>query len=738
MLSTSRRVVGTAVALVLAGGASAQDCTWEWVNPTPPRIDIYRLKHEVNAFVGVGAAGNIVRSTDGYRWEVAESDVDADLFGIDWGGGSFVAVGDGAILRSPDGYDWTAVYENSGVVLLDVEFSASRFVAVGNGLDGNFLTSPFGVEWELAPVPWGGGADSIAGSNDGFYVAVGTDIWFSPDGYAWEYQDSVPVSQSFSGESSDAKKVGSDLFELDRVDLAWTGSRLLWASGSDLWSHDLEEEWELVFVLGGCPPFSDWLGVAAGPGWALASGISICPSPYLEPTVSLMVSIDGGETFNDPWETELGGFPGLARYGSRWVAAGALGDVITSSNGATWSCQGGECSSTACADGFVDLASGDDWWVAVGGVGLCDNDLKRRAGGTAARSSDGSRWETMALPGDRFRGVAYLEPEFIGIGDYWIARSTDGTTWTTESSPEGAVLHAVGSGDGWVVTVGQGGALYASDDGLNWIEPFHLVTADLDRVVWDGEQFIVLGRGGTIMLSADVVNWTSALTNATADLKGAAAGEDRRIAVGEDGVILASTDGRVWAPRRSGVSSSLRDVTYAEDRFVAVGWDDHPDGSRPGVVLASTDGVGWTRFSMPGEALKRVRRTEDSWLVVGGDRTIMKIDCLGTLIEAETEHIHVPQGDTIDLEVRLSEDVEVDTPLIVQSSLPGQVSVPRRVMVLADSDTVFVPVTGTSVVAGAILTLSLPQSLGGGSTTILASVEPPQGTPRTPSGRVRP
>ena len=98
----------------------------------------------------------------------------------------------------------------------------------------------------------------------------------------------------------------------------------------------------------------------------------------------------------------------------------------------------------------------------------------------------------------------------------------------------------------------------------------------------------------------------------------------------------------------------------------------------------------------------------------------------------------MPHGDTLYLEVRLSEDVEADTPLIVQSSLPGQVSVPRRVMVLADSDTVMVPVTGTSVVAGAILTLSLPQSLGGGSTTILASVDPPQGTPRTPSGRVRP
>jgi len=731
-------VAGVLIASILVGGASAQDCGWEWVNPAPPRTDIYRLKQEANAFVGVGAAGNIIRSADGYRWEVVASGVDADLFGVDWGAGSFVAVGDGVILSSTAGYDWSTVYENDGAVFLDIEFSASRYVAVGDGLNGHFLTSRFGTDWELVPVPWGGGADSIAGSNDGFYVAVGIEIWFSPDGFEWEYQGSVPASQGVAGERLDTKKLGSDLFELDRIDLAWTGSRLLWAGGSELWSRDSEEEWELVAALGGCPPFSDWLGVSAGPGWALASGISGCPTPYLDPTVSLTISVDGGVTFRSPWETENGGFPGLARYGSRWVAAGALGDVMTSSDAATWTCQTGGCSSLACADGYVDLASDENSWLAVGGVGLCDTGLKRRSGGTVARSADGNFWEILAQPGDRFRGVTHMESEFIGVGGGWLARSSDGVTWTTESSPEGATLHAVGSGEGRVVIVGRRGALYSSDDGRNWFKPFLYLTADLDRVIWDGEQFIVLGRGGTIMRSTDAMNWWPALTNASADLKGAAGGEDQRIVVGEDGVILASADGEVWAPRRSGVASSLSDVIWDEDRFVAVGWDDHQDGSRPGVVLVSSDGIGWTRFSAPGEALQRIRRTGDSWLVVGGDRTIMQTECLGTHFEIESQHLQVPHGETVDLKVRLSEDVGVDTPVSIESSLPGQVVVPRTMNVWAGSDTVFVPVTGASAVSGVVLTLSLPESHGGGSTTVLASVQPPQGTPRTPSGRVSP
>ncbi len=735
---TIRRAVVLSVVLALAGGASAQDCGWEWVNPTPPRADIYRLTIGAGAFVGVGAEGTIIRSTQPFQWEVMDSGVDANLFGIDWGAGVFVTVGDGAVLHSVDGEDWSTVYESAGIVLLDVEFSVSRFVVVGDGLDGYVLTSLSGIDWELAQVPWSGDADSIAGSDDGFYVAVGEEIWFSIDGLDWDYQGSVPTSPGFSGGRHDAKKVGSDLFELDRIDLGWTGSRLLWAGGSDLYSRTVDGDWKLTAELGGCPPFSDWLGLASGPGWAMASGISECPSAYFEPTVSILISTDGGANFSEPWETQLGGFPGLSRNGARWIAAGALGDVVTRLNTTNWSCDGGECSSLACADGFVDLAQGEDSWVAVGGVGLCESDLKRTSGGTAARTADGSQWEILPLPGERFRGLTFFGSEFIGVGDGWLARSSDGESWTREDFPDSAGLHAIGSGNGWVVTAGERAVLYASDDGHNWIKPFLYLTVDLDRVIWDGEQFIVLGREGTILRSTDGTNWAPARTNATADLKGAVAGENQRIAVGDGGVILASSDGEIWLPRRSGVESSLRDVTWAEDRFVAVGWDHHPSGSRPGVVLVSSDGVVWTRMSVPAEALERIRWTGSSWLAVGGERTILQADCLGAYFKIETQLLRVPAGETIDLMVRLSEEVKVDTSVSVRSSMPGRAIVPQTVTVLKDSDTVYVPVTGSSVASGVVLTLGLPEDLGGGTTTVLASVEPPQGTPRTPSGRVRP
>lgn len=728
----------TGVLIALTAGVSAQDCGWEWVNPAPPRVDIYRLKQEINAFVGVGAAGTIIRSSSGYDWELVDSGGDGSLFGVDWGAGTFVAVGEGRILRSPTGYDWTTVYENSDAVFLDVEFSASRFVAVGEGLDGHFLTSSEGWDWELVPVPWGAGADSITGADEGFYVAVGVEIWFSSDGFEWNYQGPVPASLNFNERSAPVKKTGMDLFELDRIDLAWTGSRLLWAGGAELWSRKSTIEWELAASIDGCYPWQSWLGVVAGPGWALASGIGGCPTPYLDPTVSLTISVDGGDTFRFPWQTELGGFPGLARFGSRWIAVGAYGDVLTSSNGAGWDCVNGNCTSLACADEFVDLTTDEDDWLAVGGVGLCDLTLKRRSGGTAATSNNGDQWEIYPLSGHRFRGVTHTGTEFLGVGDGWLARSDDGVEWTTEDAPDGAVLYSVSSAEGWTVAVGRNGALYASDDTYEWLKPFLYVTADLDRVVWAGDQFLVVGREGTIMRSTDALNWSDALSNATTDLKSATAGPDQHIIVGNGGVILGSGDGEIWTPRRSGTGAHLRDVTWGEGLFVAVGWVEMPDGSKPGVVLASADGRAWTRFSVPGVSLNRVRWTGDQWIAVGGDRTILRSGCIGTLIEPEEQHVQVPHGETVDVVVRLSEQVQTATEITVLSSQTLSLSAPRTVTVPAGSNEVTVPLTGEAVAADVVVTLTLPGHLGGGSATTLATVQPPQWTPRTPSGRVTP
>jgi hypothetical protein len=203
-------------------------------------------------------------------------------------------------------------------------------------------------------------------------------------------------------------------------------------------------------------------------------------------------------------------------------------------------------------------------------------------------------------------------------------------------------------------------------------------------------------------------------------------------------VILGSDSGEVWLPRRSGLSSTFGDVAWGDGRFVAVGWDERPDGTRPGVVVASTDGRQWTRLPALGDELRRVIWDGSGWVVAGGDRTLVRSTCLGPLLAVDRELLQIPVDETVMLELTLSEAVADDAIVEIASSHPGCVSVPATVTVLAGSDRASIPVTGLAVGDRATLTFTMEHDAGGRVLTSLAVVQPPGWTPRQLGGRVAP
>jgi len=692
----------------------------------PPRITLYGAADGPGGFMAVGAGGLILTSSDGERWQRRSSGVAADLYSVHFAAQHWVAVGDGVLLSSRHGDDWSVGFSDPTVTLHDVEFGASRFVAVGAGLGGDVLVSSDGAAWSRVATALPDDVHAVVWAGDAFFAAGEGEIYRSADGTSWSFVGAVPAG-------------GKDhLFELERYDLAWAGSRLVWIGGPEAWISPEGERWTLAVTVDGCEPFSRFVGVLGTPSGAVLSGFGACPATLLVPEAQLYTSTDGGITWTITWRDVAGGFPALARVPGTIVALGDGGDLLTSVNGIDWLEPGSGCTSAACADGFADLTATEDGLLAAGGVGLCD-EAKRLGGGTVAETHGGSQWAVAAVDIDRIRGVAYGGGVYAAVGEAWAASSPDGHEWELRDVPTAWPLNSVAWGNGSFVAVGDEGALLTSGDGSLWTDQWSTTSADLERVAWDGDRFVAVGEGGTILASADTMNWYLDLTSSTADLYGVAASDEVAVAVGSGGAILTTNDRRYWFAPITGATAELRGVAWNGRHFAAVGFSPGlGPGSGAAVVLASADGTHWTSFPIDAPALLSVAgRGESSFVAVGENRALLETSCIGTLAALDPQLLAARVGVPAELVVSLEQIFEVDVEVELVSSNPAVASVPAEVTLPRGSAGVAVPVEARAI-GSAWVTATLPNGLGAGSTKALVQVGPSTVTPRRPGGRLVP
>ena len=154
-------------------------------------------------FVAVGDNGLIVTSPDGFSWTAVENSTFDNLriSNVVFGNGMFVAVGDnGKISFSPDGFNWTAVtnstFGNSRIN--DIAYGNGLFVAVGN--DNKIVLSSNGIVWRPesnSPFNINDGIYDIVFGNDKFVISSGRRLAVSSDAINWtlsgtDYQYGFP------------------------------------------------------------------------------------------------------------------------------------------------------------------------------------------------------------------------------------------------------------------------------------------------------------------------------------------------------------------------------------------------------------------------------------------------------------------------------------------------------------------------------------------------------------------
>ena len=500
-------------------------------------------------------------SPDGVSWTDHVDFVDqwecTDFDAVAANGSTVVAVGfncwsvGGApmVYYSETGTDWSAAllpepnpdpFSSEG--LYDVAWDGRQFVAVGGGYPAGLVvfTSPNGREWARAP---GVGGTIVAHGDRVTVIAFGSQVWTGTDGEHWSesvlpegtgsIKDMVWVRDHFVAISSKGALTSPDGVtwsflplpseaQLTRVATDGTGIVL---AGRDLYFSDDSEHWTTTWVTQRLTT-ADLHDVAVGMWRAVAVGGG-----------TVLTSSDG-----EDWAVTatVGGADHVAYGGGRWLALGAYGRALWSSDGALWHPEPG------LSGPVSDLAWGAGVFVVVSNISLFV-------------SADGVAWAPSELPaGYSILNVTWTGTEFAAIGRNYdwasaVLRSRDGRIWRSTATPGNLPCSSrvVGAAGREFVVCG-GWQLYSSSDGESWtLVPTDRRIDDLDTV---GGRLLATthldaGYGGDVWVSSDGASWER-IGPVLPGIRAFAALGDRIIAVGDSGSIRYVGDAPTRTVRR--------------------------------------------------------------------------------------------------------------------------------------------------------------------------------------------
>jgi hypothetical protein len=254
-----------------------------------------------------------------------------------------------------------------------------------------------------------------------------------------------------------------------------------------------------------------------------------------------------------------------------FVAGGANGTMITSTDGVLWTAQ-----FSGTKNAINSITYGNDLFMAVGDSG------------TILVSGDGGIWIDRSLQDSvknqvNIPAVTYGAGRFV-MSAYWPYASIDGIEWTPKLTLiTSMTLFALHYGKGQFIAAGSKYYVFTSLNGTDWthrsgwegLDPLFYRTyrgiASSDSLfvlIWDN--FNSFFSGGGIETSDDCITFTSRKSGMPL-LLGVTYGNGYFVAVGDSGRIYSSPDGLAWAQNESGTKAPLSGVAVGNNTFVAVG-----------------------------------------------------------------------------------------------------------------------------------------------------------------------
>ena len=114
-------------------------------------------------------------------------------------------------------------------------------------------------------------------------------------------------------------------------------------------------------------------------------------------------------------------------------------------------------------------------------------------------STDGITWTKQTSPfSNELRAIVYANGMFVAVGASGnIVTSTDGITWTKQTSPVSEYFYTITYGKGMFIVAGSSGTIVTSTDGITWTKQTSPVSGRFTTVVYGNGMFVVFAEGGT-------------------------------------------------------------------------------------------------------------------------------------------------------------------------------------------------------------------------------------------------
>jgi hypothetical protein len=617
--------------------------SWEVVHGFRPKTPLNAaVKGDGKLVVVGGGDGLLLLSEDGSPKNLKEqnSSTYLPLFGVAFGGGRFVAVGDsGTIISSPDGKTWTLHHKNPWCqggsacysAFQDISYGAGRFVSVSTR--GQVMVSEDGFNWVEAGYVYLRGHDNLSYNfrvysllHDGRrFVAFGEPwpapkesvvVGYSLDGVSWRTQ-SLPFTM---------RVVKAVHAEGKYVVVGYEGEVLFSEGGANWTMRKLDTKSRPVGVAYGAGAFvalsSDGTVFRSEDGTRWSKTGSISDNSLLQ--TSLLDSVS---------------FSGLAYVDGEFLALTSSGSILASEDGIDWALaypplheiskerRTGPPNFVGVAPfrkGFVALdyenvlwfsREGSSWEILYrlpfeeGVEGIAsgnDTLLILDEKGNLYASKNGTQWNRYRGPcreKDKRITLTYTSKwGFVIYGQCGVFASKDGVSWSrmVEKLPPGELswfpifpFTPFFVCDGYLIAVSQNknyvNRLWVSENGKEWRLTNLPDNSDLDlhpgippfpKALACGKGTLALvGSSGFLYVSKNGVAWSKVDVDRNTYFTDVIYTGNEFIAVGTKGAIYTSPEGLSWTKEPSGTSRSLYGVTHRDGTAIAVGpW---------GLVLAS-------------------------------------------------------------------------------------------------------------------------------------------------------